>query len=207
MAPAEYRELFGSRAFIRYLIAITLLTWVRDGLITWILSFLHDQELASADGAAWLRPASGMPPPNDAIGLAIFVGGATGGVALGAISDSLFRSARRPPLLIFTLAQAVALGALGPMVEWTGAAWLALSPVGAVVCVWAACFFVLGNYSLLCYGVPTDLGEQRAGMAAGVTRHSTHIVLTSQSHRNHIAITSQSHRNHIATTSQPHRNM
>jgi len=163
-----YSELFGSRPFIRYLIAITLLTWVRDGLVTWVMSFLHERNLASADGSAWLHDSSGMPPPNDAIGLAIFVGGATGGVALGAISDSLFRSARRPPLLIFTLAQAVALGALGPLAEWTGVEWLELSPCGMVGCVWAACFFTLGNYSLLCYGVPTDLGEQRAGMAAGI---------------------------------------
>jgi sugar phosphate permease len=159
-----YRELFGIRIFIRYLLAISMLTWVRDGLITWILSFLNERGLVSADGTVWLDDHLGLPPPNDAIGLAIFVGGATGGVTIGAISDSLFRSDRRPPLLIFTLAQAAALGALGPHMV-TG---IALAPAGAVACVWAVCFFALGNYSLLCYAVPTDLGERRVALAVGV---------------------------------------
>jgi hypothetical protein len=37
------------------------------------------------------------------------------------------------------------------------------------------CFFALGNYSLLCYGVPIDLGERLAGTAAGVMTCSQYL--------------------------------
>jgi hypothetical protein len=47
-----------------------------------------------------------LPPPNEAMGVVLFLGGASGGVVLGAVSDSVYRGQRTPPLLIFTAAQA-----------------------------------------------------------------------------------------------------
>ena len=112
-----------------------------------------------------------MPPPNEAVGLAIFLGGATGGIALGAASDLLFRGDRRRPLLVFTAAQAAALLAFAPLPPP-----LTLSPPAAIGCTFAACFFALGNYSLLCYGVPTDLGERLAGVAGGCMTCAQYLV-------------------------------
>jgi sugar phosphate permease len=40
------------------------------------------------------------------MGVVLFLGGASGGVVLGAVSDSVYRGQRTPPLLIFTAAQA-----------------------------------------------------------------------------------------------------
>ena len=54
---------------------------MRDGLVTWILSFLVARSVASADGTSWLLggdPYAGdalLPPPNEAMGLVIFLGG------------------------------------------------------------------------------------------------------------------------------------
>ena len=168
LPPPTYAELLSSREFLRYLLGVSLLTWVRDGLITWVLSFLAARSVVTSDGASWLirgSPSSGdgmLPPPNEAIGLVIFLGGATGGVILGAVSDAVFAGQRRPPLLLFTGLQAAGLVLLNQP------GLLLASPYASCTIVFFLCFFTLGSYSLLCYGIPIDLGERLASTAAGV---------------------------------------
>merc|ERR1712113_340138 len=98
--------------FPTYAIGNICISCVRDGFITRLLSFLVDSGAVKADASAWLISSSAIlppPPPNEAVGLAIFGGGALGGVLLGAFSDRFFAGSRLEPLILFTAAQAVTL--------------------------------------------------------------------------------------------------
>ena len=124
------------------------LCWTRDGLITWLYSFLERErrgEALSADTSAL-------------VGGAITVGGIVGGMLCGWLSDVVFKGARLPPIIIFTCLQALALTGL----------WFGRSSSDAVVAliVFALCLCILGCYTLLSYTIPTDLPSHVVGTAA-----------------------------------------
>ena len=85
-------DLFKNKVFLCYLVAIMALCWVRDGLITWIYSFLENSRPVTAD-------------TSSLVGGAITLGGFVGGVLCGFVSDYIFRSDRNYPMLIFSAFQ------------------------------------------------------------------------------------------------------
>lgn len=144
------RKLLRNGTFLGYLAAVFFLCWTRDGFLNWFLSFFD---------AVRAEPLS----VNDTavIGGAWTVGGFVGGILCGWLSDVLFHSDRVVPILIFSILQAVLLGML-----------YELSPTCSVqvlgMLVFASSVFLLGNYTLLSYTVPSDLPQDVAAGAAGI---------------------------------------
>ena len=128
---ATVGELFRSPTFICYLIAIVNLCWVRDGLITWIYSFLESQR------------GSALGPDTAAmIGGAVTLGGFLGGVLCGLASDKMFGGNRSNPILMFSVFQVIFLAALYYAgTEGKGDEVMAGLMFGTAV-------FMLGNYTL-----------------------------------------------------------
>jgi sugar phosphate permease len=144
-------DLLKNPTFLCYLLAIMNLCWVRDGLVTWVYSFLED--------------AQGHPTSTDLaamVGGGITLGGFAGGVLCGLVSDYVFDSARAPPILLFSFFQALTLTGLYLCATQGGSDVM----IAALVLVMA--IFMLGNYTLLSYTVPTDLPPEIVATAAGV---------------------------------------
>jgi len=160
---ANCRELLGSPLFICYLFATIFISCVRDGVVTWVLSFFADCNVSNEDAQVWLMRPSGLmaPPPSEAVGLAIFAGGAMGGVVLGNVSDKLFGGSRLEPMIIFTVAQGVAFWAFYEVSRHAAGPWV------CTFFLFLNCFFTLGNYSMLAYAIPSDCGDRLASLAAG----------------------------------------
>ncbi|CAH0491945.1 unnamed protein product [Peronospora farinosa] len=146
----QMKELLKNYTFLGYLAALFFLCWVRDGFLNWFLSFFDDVRsvpLSSSDTAI--------------IGGAWTIGGFVGGVLCGYISDAVFNSNRVKPIFIFSLLQAIVLAVI-----------YFVSPSCSVATLGALTFlssvFILGNYTLLSYTVPTDLPQEIAAGATGI---------------------------------------
>eukprot|EP00644_Phytophthora_capsici_P010319 jgi/Phyca11/123636/e_gw1.51.114.1 len=146
----QMKRLLKNFTFLGYLAALFFLCWVRDGFLNWFLSFFDDvrsKPLTSSDTAI--------------IGGAWTIGGFVGGILCGWISDALFHSNRVKPIFIFSLLQALVLAVI-----------YLVSSTCTVVALGALTFlssvFILGNYTLLSYTVPTDLPQDIAAGATGI---------------------------------------
>ncbi|KAG1710566.1 hypothetical protein DVH05_013292 [Phytophthora capsici] len=146
----QMKRLLKNFTFLGYLAALFFLCWVRDGFLNWFLSFFDDvrsNPLTSSDTAI--------------IGGAWTIGGFVGGILCGWISDALFHSNRVKPIFIFSLLQALVLAVI-----------YLVSSTCTVVALGALTFlssvFILGNYTLLSYTVPTDLPQDIAAGATGI---------------------------------------
>ncbi|KAE8882108.1 hypothetical protein PF005_g11531 [Phytophthora fragariae] len=146
----QMQQLMRNYTFLGYLGAIFFLCWARDGFLNWFFSFfdaVRENPLTSSDTAI--------------IGGAWTMGGFVGGILCGWLSDVIFRSDRIMPIFIFSLLQAVVLGVIYLM-----SATCSIITLGGLV--FFSSVFLLGNYTLLSYTVPSDLSQDIAAGAAGV---------------------------------------
>jgi OPA family glycerol-3-phosphate transporter-like MFS transporter len=146
----QMKQLLRNYTFLGYLAALFFLCWARDGFLNWFLSFFDDvrsEPLTSSDTAI--------------IGGAWTIGGFVGGILCGWISDAVFQSNRAKPIFIFSLLQALVLGVL-----YFVSASCSVLALGALT--FLSSVFILGNYTLLSYTVPTDLPQDIAAGATGV---------------------------------------
>ncbi|KAG6614207.1 Major Facilitator Superfamily (MFS) [Phytophthora cinnamomi] len=146
----QMKQLLRNYTFLGYLAALFFLCWARDGFLNWFLSFFDDvrsESLTSSDTAI--------------IGGAWTIGGFVGGILCGWISDAVFHSNRVKPIFIFSLLQAVVLGVI-----YLVSATCTVAMLG--VLTFLSSVFILGNYTLLSYTVPTDLPQDIAAGATGV---------------------------------------
>ncbi|EEY58155.1 Major Facilitator Superfamily (MFS) [Phytophthora infestans T30-4] len=146
----QMKELLKNYTFLGYLAALFFLCWTRDGFLNWFLSFFDDVRstpLTSSDTAI--------------IGGAWTIGGFVGGILCGWISDAVFKSNRVKPIFIFSLLQAVVLGVI-----YSVSATCSVAVLGALT--FLSSVFILGNYTLLSYTVPTDLPQDIAAGATGI---------------------------------------
>lgn len=159
-----WSELLGKPIFQLYCLMVAIVCCVRDSLITWCFSFLTSADVVTSDGSKWVNEQAYItaPPPNEALGIAIFAGAAFGGITLGAVSDRFFAGKRLEPLALFTTAAALAIYQLGSISR--GA-----HPWFCIGIIFTSCFFTLGSYTMLSYCVPIDLGVRLAPLAAGFT--------------------------------------
>uniref|UniRef100_K3XB05 Major facilitator superfamily (MFS) profile domain-containing protein n=1 Tax=Globisporangium ultimum (strain ATCC 200006 / CBS 805.95 / DAOM BR144) TaxID=431595 RepID=K3XB05_GLOUD len=151
LTPAEQmKKLLQNYTFLGYLAAVFFLCWARDGFLNWFLSFfdaVRAEPLTTADTAI--------------IGGAWTIGGFVGGILCGWLSDVLFRSDRVMPIFLFSVLQAILLGTL-----YFFSATCSVLLLGVLVFV--SSVFLLGNYTLLSYTVPSDLPQDIAAGAAGI---------------------------------------
>ncbi|KAL4165324.1 hypothetical protein KRP22_004053 [Phytophthora ramorum] len=146
----QMQQLLRNYTFLGYLGAVFFLCWARDGFLNWFLSFfdaVRESPLTSSDTAI--------------IGGAWTMGGFVGGILCGWLSDVIFRSDRVMPIFIFSLLQAVVLGVI-----YLVSATCSVGVLGALI--FLSSVFLLGNYTLLSYTVPSDLSQDIAAGAAGV---------------------------------------
>ncbi|RLN83429.1 hypothetical protein BBJ28_00021125 [Nothophytophthora sp. Chile5] len=146
----QMQQLLTNYTFLGYLGAVFFLCWARDGFLNWFLSFFDAvrlEPLSSGDMAI--------------IGGAWTVGGFVGGILCGWLSDVVFHSDRVMPIFIFSLLQSVVLGAI-----YLLSATCSVVALGGLV--FLASVFLLGNYTLLSYTVPSDLPQDVAAGAAGI---------------------------------------
>ncbi|KAH7474253.1 uncharacterized protein KRP23_8386 [Phytophthora ramorum] len=144
------QQLLRNYTFLGYLGAVFFLCWARDGFLNWFLSFfdaVRESPLTSSDTAI--------------IGGAWTMGGFVGGILCGWLSDVIFRSDRVMPIFIFSLLQAVVLGVI-----YLVSATCSVGVLGALI--FLSSVFLLGNYTLLSYTVPSDLPRDIAAGAAGI---------------------------------------
>lgn len=149
-AQERMKKLLSNYTFLGYLLAVFFLSWARDGFLNWFLSFfdaVRAEALTTADTAI--------------IGGAWTIGGFVGGILCGWLSDVLFNSDRVMPIFIFSVLQAVLLGTL-----YFFSATCSVLLLG--VLVFLSSVFLLGNYTLLSYTVPSDLPQDIAAGAAGI---------------------------------------
>ncbi|GMH58010.1 hypothetical protein TrST_g7732 [Triparma strigata] len=144
--------LLQNSTFLCYLISIMCLCWVRDGLITWIYSYLEKSRG---------KPLS--PDTTAMIGGSITLGGFVGGVLCGIVSDYVFKGNRSKPILLFSFFQLISLG-LTYYVVGLGSD----SDLLVAFLVFLTATFMLGNYTLLSYTIPTDLPAPVVATAAGI---------------------------------------
>ncbi|CAH0518664.1 unnamed protein product [Peronospora belbahrii] len=146
----QMKQLLQNFTFLGYLASLFFLCWARDGFLNWFLSFFDDVRsvpLSSSDTAI--------------IGGAWTIGGFVGGILCGWVSDTLFNSDRVKPIFIFSMLQAIVLAVIYLVSASCGVATLgALTFLSSV--------FILGNYTLLSYTVPTDLPQEIAAGATGI---------------------------------------
>ena len=121
-------------------------------------------EAKTVQGGVWAADP-GLVKPHVIIGAVVTLGGVLGGVACGLVSDRCFKSNRATPMLLFGALQMCVL--LACWFEVNGYRDAA-NPFVVCILLFTTCFFLLGNYALLRYSVPTDLGPKVAGQAAGV---------------------------------------
>jgi sugar phosphate permease len=149
-ATEQMKRLLSNYTFLGYLASVFFLCWARDGFLNWLLSFIdavRADPLTTADDAI--------------IGGAWTIGGFVGGILCGWISDCYFDSDRVVPIFIFSILQAVILG-----ITYIFSSTCAVEVLGILVFI--SSVFVLGNYTLLSYTVPSDLPQDIAAGAAGI---------------------------------------
>ena len=147
----QLRRLLANPTFMCFTSALACMCWVRDGLLTYLLNFV-----AASRGTGEVGSEAAA-----LIGGAVTLGGCVGGVLSGLLSDRVFKGRRAPPVLVFTVLQALGLSALWLFRDSQSDAALAL-----IVAVVSIC--VLGNYTMLSYTVPADLPPADVGLGAGV---------------------------------------
>lgn len=151
MTPKQQmKRLMQNYTFLGYLAAVFFLCWTRDGFLNWFLSFfdaVRESPLTTSDTAI--------------IGGAWTIGGFVGGILCGWLSDVFFDSDRVVPIFVFSVLQAALLGTL-----YFFSATCSVELLGVLVFV--SSVFLLGNYTLLCYTVPSDLPQDIAAGAAGI---------------------------------------
>ena len=125
------------------------LCWVRDGLITWIYSYLEVSR-----GSALSSDTTSL------VGGAVTLGGFFGGVLCGVVSDYIFDGNRASPILMFSAFQCICLGLVYYFAACNDAIVFTLMFLTAT--------FMLGNYTLLSYTIPTDLPGPIVATAAGI---------------------------------------
>ncbi|KAI9915377.1 hypothetical protein PsorP6_007811 [Peronosclerospora sorghi] len=151
LAPTDQmKQLLQNFTFLGYLAALFFLCWVRDGFLNWFLSFFDD-----------VRPVILSSSDTAIIGGAWTIGGFVGGILCGWISDTVFRSDRVKPIFIFSLLQAAVLALI-----YFVSATSSVMTLGALT--FLSSVFILGNYTLLSYTVPTDLPQEIAAGATGI---------------------------------------
>ncbi|EQC30202.1 hypothetical protein SDRG_12054 [Saprolegnia diclina VS20] len=133
-----------------YLGAIFCLSWARDGLLNWMYSYFD---------AVRVLPLS--PSDHALLGGAWTLGGFVGGVLCGWISDHLFRGQRMPPIVLFSVMQAVVVCSM-----YMAAPSVSMSVLALLLFV--ASVFLLGSYTMLSYTIPTDLPVEIAASAGGL---------------------------------------
>jgi MFS family permease len=145
-----FLKLMSNPTFPFYLVAIMCTSWTRDALFTWMYNFFAD-----ARGVPTLDPAS-----IALIAGGVTVGGFCGGILCGFISDKCFAGQRTQPQLFFN----------GCLIASITVLYLLRDQHSAVlaVLVFIICVFLLGNYTLLSYVVPSDLPSETVGTAAGI---------------------------------------
>ncbi|KAL3671214.1 hypothetical protein V7S43_003146 [Phytophthora oleae] len=146
----QMQQLMHNNTFLGYLGAVFFLCWARDGFLNWFFSFfdaVRENPLTSSDTAV--------------IGGAWSMGGFVGGILCGWLSDVIFHSDRIMPIFIFSLLQAIVLGII-----YLTSATCSVEMLGGLV--FLSSIFLLGNYTLLSYTVPSDLSQDIAAGAAGV---------------------------------------
>jgi OPA family glycerol-3-phosphate transporter-like MFS transporter len=146
----QMKQLLRNHTFLGYLAALFFLCWARDGFLNWFLSFfdaVRDHPLTPSDTAI--------------IGGAWTMGGFVGGILCGWLSDVVFHSDRVMPIVIFSLLQALMLGLISFVSATCSVAMLS-------GLVFLASVFLLGNYTLLSYTVPSDLPRDISAGAAGI---------------------------------------
>ncbi|GMF09306.1 unnamed protein product [Phytophthora lilii] len=146
----QMKQLMRNYTFLGYLVAVFFLCWARDGFLNWFLSFfdaVREQPLSSSDTAV--------------IGGAWTMGGFVGGILCGWLSDVIFHSDRVMPIFIFSLLQAFMLGVI-----YFVSATCSVSMLGFLI--FLSSVFLLGNYTLLSYTVPSDLPRDIAAGASGI---------------------------------------
>ncbi|EGZ15441.1 hypothetical protein PHYSODRAFT_333689 [Phytophthora sojae] len=146
----QMKQLMRDYTFLGYLVAVFFLCWARDGFLNWFLSFfdaVRDAPLSSSDTAI--------------IGGAWTVGGFVGGILCGWLSDVIFHSDRVMPIFIFSLLQALMLGVI-----YFVSATCSVTMLGGLI--FLSSVFLLGNYTLLSYTVPSDLPRDIAAGASGI---------------------------------------
>ncbi|KAG6614241.1 Major Facilitator Superfamily (MFS) [Phytophthora cinnamomi] len=146
----QMKELMRNYTFLGYLVAVFFLCWARDGFLNWFLSFfdaVRESPLTASDTAI--------------IGGAWTVGGFVGGILCGWLSDVIFHSDRVMPIFIFSLLQAFMLGLI-----YFVSATCSVAMLGGLI--FLSSVFLLGNYTLLSYTVPSDLPRDIAAGASGI---------------------------------------
>ncbi|KAG7401537.1 hypothetical protein PHYBOEH_000595 [Phytophthora boehmeriae] len=146
----QMQKLMRNYTFLGYLAAVFFLCWARDGFLNWFLSFFD---------AVRENPLT----PNDTavIGGAWTMGGFVGGILCGWLSDVVFHSDRVMPICIFSVLQATMLGVI-----YLVSATCSVGVLGLLV--FLSSVFLLGNYTLLSYTVPSDLPRDIAAGASGI---------------------------------------
>ena len=88
---SSFHKISSDTVFLCYCAAVFFLSFVRDGLLSWIFSFLESRRMEelSIDLTSML-------------GAGITIGGFLGGISCGVMSDLLFKGSRIQPILVFT---------------------------------------------------------------------------------------------------------
>ena len=144
-------KLLANPTFLCYLAATVAMCWVRDGLLTHLLSFL-----ATSRGVDELGSDVAT-----LVGGAVTLGGCVGGVLCGLVSDRVFAGRRAPPIMVFSSLQLLGLASLWRCHDTS-------SDLVLVLVLFALTTCVLGNYTMLSYTIPADLPPADVGLAAGV---------------------------------------
>ncbi|RLN50828.1 hypothetical protein BBJ29_003567 [Phytophthora kernoviae] len=146
----KMQKLMRNYTFLEYLAAVFFLCWARDGFLNWFLSFFD---------AVRQNPLT--PDDTAIIGGAWTMGGFVGGILCGWLSDVVFHSDRVIPICIFSVLQAMMLGVI-----YLVSATCSVEVLGALI--FLPSVFLLGNYTLLSYTVPSDLPRDIAAGASGI---------------------------------------
>ena len=88
---SSFAKLSSDAVFLCYCAAVFFLSFVRDGLLAWIFSFLE-----------FRRGTSLSIDMTSMLGAGITVGGFLGGISCGVLSDLVFKGSRIQPILVFT---------------------------------------------------------------------------------------------------------
>ena len=154
---SPFRKLIKNKTFLCYVAAIMCFCLVRDGILTWIQQLVIERR-----GVTELSHDT-----SSVIGVRITFGGFFGGVFCGIVSDYIFKSSRQKPILLFSGFQTISLFALYYYADASDAV------VGGLVFITST--FVLGNYTLFSYTIPSDLPTEIVALGFGILTMSGYL--------------------------------
>ena len=139
-------KLFSNRVILMLVMAEFFTGFIRQGLLLHSTEYLNEVQLISKTDRlfAWS-------------GIALFVGGASGGLLSGWISDKYFQSRRAPSAFIFFVAQLFVFGLLG----YSPYATTTLGQIIAIICIGLGALLALGIHGLLSGTAGADFGGTR----------------------------------------------